>query len=140
LLLNKADLVPRDNLTKWIKYLRRELPAIAFKASTQNQRKRLGQKGRSVGKSTDSQLAGSSSVGCSTLMSLLTNYCRNKDIKTAIRVGVVGYPNVGKSSIINSLKRSKACNTGSCRAHPRKVRHRLHETKVRSRVRIQRHH
>ena len=46
-------------------------------------------------------------------MSLLTNYCRNKDIKTAIRVGVVGYPNVGKSSIINSLKRSKACNTGS---------------------------
>ena len=46
-------------------------------------------------------------------MSLLTNYCRNKDIKTAIRVGVVGYPNVGKSSIINSLKRSKACSTGS---------------------------
>ena len=66
-----------------------------------------------MGKSTDSQLGSSSSVGCSTLMSLLTNYCRNKDIKTAIRVGVVGYPNVGKSSIINSLKRSKACSTGS---------------------------
>ncbi len=34
-------------------------------------------------------------------------------MKTAIRVGVVGYPNVGKSSVINSLKRSKACSTGS---------------------------
>jgi nuclear GTP-binding protein len=69
--------------------------------------------GRSVAKSTDSQLTGSSSVGCTTLMSLLTNYCRNKDVKTAIRVGVVGYPNVGKSSVINSLKRSKACSTGN---------------------------
>ena len=38
---------------------------------------------------------------------------RNKDIKTSIRVGVVGLPNVGKSSLINSLKRSKACHVGS---------------------------
>jgi nuclear GTP-binding protein len=29
-------------------------------------------------------------------------------MKTAITVGVVGFPNVGKSSIINSLKRTQA--------------------------------
>lgn len=46
-------------------------------------------------------------------MKLLGNYCRNKDIKTSIRVGVVGYPNVGKSSVINSLKRKKSCASGA---------------------------
>ena len=51
-------------------------------------------------------------VGADTLLALLGNYCRNRDIKTSIRVGVVGMPNVGKSSLINSLKRSKACNVG----------------------------
>jgi nuclear GTP-binding protein len=28
-------------------------------------------------------------------------------------VGIIGYPNVGKSSLINSLKRSKAAPTGN---------------------------
>ena len=39
---------------------------------------------------------------------LLKNYARNKNMKTAITVGVVGFPNVGKSSLINSLKRSRS--------------------------------
>ncbi|CAF4642121.1 unnamed protein product, partial [Rotaria magnacalcarata] len=38
LLLNKIDLIPRDNLDKWLKYLRNEFPTIAFRSSTQNQR------------------------------------------------------------------------------------------------------
>lgn len=34
-------------------------------------------------------------------------------IKTSITVGIIGLPNVGKSSIINSLKRSHVVNVGA---------------------------
>ncbi|XP_040297366.1 guanine nucleotide-binding protein-like 3-like protein [Bufo bufo] len=46
-------------------------------------------------------------------MKLLGNYCRNQDIKTSITVRVVGFPNGGKSSLINSLKRARACSVGA---------------------------
>ncbi|XP_055698136.1 guanine nucleotide-binding protein-like 3 homolog [Phlebotomus papatasi] len=110
--LNKADLVPRDNLLNWLKYLRQFGPATAFKASTQDQVQKLGRRKFNESKS-DKALQGSVCVGAELLMSMLANYCRNKGIKTSIRVGVVGIPNVGKSSVINSLKRSRACNVGS---------------------------
>ncbi|CAM9323494.1 unnamed protein product [Choristocarpus tenellus] len=53
-------------------------------------------------------LSHSGAVGTEALMGMLKNYCRSLNLKTAITVGVIGYPNVGKSSLINSLKRSKA--------------------------------
>jgi len=114
LLLNKIDLIPRDNLDKWLKYLRNEYPTIAFRSSTQNQRDRLGHVRVSL-KACDEHLLKSSNkcIGATTLMNLLSNYCRKNDIKTSITVGIVGFPNVGKSSVINSLKRSQACETGS---------------------------
>ena len=46
-------------------------------------------------------------------MQLLMNYSRNMNLKSAITVGVVGFLNVGKSSLINSLKRTKVVSSGA---------------------------
>lgn len=113
LVLNKADLVPRANLEAWLKHLRREHPAIAFKSSTQIQNSNLAHATKRIIKSSTDLLQSSRCLGADVLLQLLKNYCRNKDIKTAITVGVVGLPNVGKSSLINSLKRSKSCGVGA---------------------------
>merc|ERR1712137_795112 len=86
---------------------------IAFKCSTQNQRTHLGQSSVSTSKATSSLLSTTECLGASTLLQLLKNYSRSQDIKTAITVGIIGYPNVGKSSLINSLNRSKVVGVGS---------------------------
>ncbi|XP_075490270.1 guanine nucleotide-binding protein-like NSN1 [Primulina tabacum] len=119
LLLNKIDLVPREAAEKWLNYLREELPTVAFKCSTQEQKSNLGWKStRKAGKATKSGKASnilqtSDCLGAETLIKLLKNYSRSHNIKKSITVGVIGLPNVGKSSLINSLKRSQVANVGA---------------------------
>ncbi|KAL0226418.1 hypothetical protein P9112_013742 [Eukaryota sp. TZLM1-RC] len=98
LVLNKIDLVPTSAALGWLQYLRQSFPTVAFKSSVQSQRNNL---------STHNPLGGDS------LLRLLKNYQHNSGFKRTITVGVVGYPNVGKSSLINTLKRSKATVTGN---------------------------
>lgn len=116
ILLNKVDLVPKEVAEQWLTTLRKEFPTIAFRSSTQQQRTNLGRAAKdSIGlgagsTATDkrSTVGDSVCVGADTLLQLIKNYSRNRGIKSSITVAVVGYPNVGKSSVINSLKRSRA--------------------------------
>nr|XP_056723367.1 guanine nucleotide-binding protein-like 3-like protein [Euleptes europaea] len=113
LVLNKIDLVSKEIVAKWLKYLRNEFPTVAFKASTQQQSRNLQQSRVPVAQASGDLLSSGACVGADCLMKVLGNYCRNQDVRTAISVGVVGFPNVGKSSLINSLKRSRACSVGA---------------------------
>ncbi|EEF41261.1 guanine nucleotide-binding protein-like NSN1 [Ricinus communis] len=113
LLLNKIDLVPREAVEKWLKYLREEFPTVAFKCSTQEQRSNLGWKSSSKAAKASNILQTSDCLGAETLIKLLKNYSRSHDIKKSITVGIIGLPNVGKSSLINSLKRSHVVNVGA---------------------------
>eukprot|EP01101_Sappina_pedata_P006833 TRINITY_DN3498_c0_g1_i1.p1 TRINITY_DN3498_c0_g1~~TRINITY_DN3498_c0_g1_i1.p1 ORF type:complete len:585 (-),score=352.53 TRINITY_DN3498_c0_g1_i1:118-1872(-) len=119
LVLNKIDLVPRESVEAWLKYLRNFYPTIAFKCSTQQQKNHRSAKVQEYkdimkGVNNSSKKMNKSEVyGASTLIQLLKQYSLNQGIKTAITVGIIGFPNVGKSSIINSLKRTKSVGVGN---------------------------
>lgn len=125
LILNKIDLVPASNTRAWLAYLRNEFPTLPFKASTQQQRHHLGQnQGAMWKKEKQGQevlAGGAEAVGTRAILQLIKNYSRNLNIKSSITVGTIGAPNVGKSSLINSLKRSRVCGVASTPGHTKVV-------------------
>ncbi|GAA6063740.1 hypothetical protein JCM10212_000779 [Sporobolomyces blumeae] len=85
--LNKVDLVPGWVAARWVKILSKTHPTIAFHASINN------------------------SFGKGSLIQLLRQFSTLFSDKKQISVGFIGYPNVGKSSIINTLKKKAVCKT-----------------------------
>ena len=104
LIMNKVDLVPKPVVKSWLDVLRRQLPTIAFKASTQKQRSNIGR---------SNSVKASSAYGADELTKMLSAFAKRKGIKTGVTCAVVGFPNVGKSSVINSLTRSRACQVSA---------------------------
>lgn len=113
------DLVPRAAREAWLTHLAGEHPTCAFKAATQAGVRggKVGRSGVEIDAATPGQLRGGDCVGADELLRVLKRIAHSGAVatyggKARMTVGVVGYPNVGKSSVINSLLRSKATPTG----------------------------
>jgi ribosome biogenesis GTPase A len=85
---------------RYIQHLTPRYPTIAFHASPNH------------------------SFGKGSLIQLLRQFSQLHSDKKQISVGFIGYPNVGKSSVINTLKSGKVCRVAPVPG----------ETKVRTRV------
>ncbi|KAH8707068.1 NUC091 domain-containing protein [Phaeosphaeriaceae sp. PMI808] len=83
--LNKVDLVPSKVAAAWVRHLSKEFPTLAFHANINN------------------------SFGKGSLIALLRQFSSLHSDRKQISVGMVGYPNTGKSSIINTLRKKKVC-------------------------------
>ncbi|KPI35354.1 Nucleolar GTP-binding protein 2 [Cyphellophora attinorum] len=83
--LNKCDLVPTTIAAQWVRLLSKDYPTLAFHASLTN------------------------SFGKGSLITLLRQFSVLHSNRKQIQVGFIGYPNTGKSSIINTLRKKRVC-------------------------------
>jgi nuclear GTP-binding protein len=92
LILNKIDLVPPHVLKGWLAHLRRFFPTLPLRASNPAPNAHtFNHKDLTIQNTS------------ATLFRALKAFATSRNLKRAISVGVIGYPNVGKSSVINAL-------------------------------------
>ncbi|QLG73747.1 hypothetical protein HG535_0F02580 [Zygotorulaspora mrakii] len=106
LILNKVDLIPPYVLEQWLNVLKSSFPTIPLRSAP----------GATTSTSFNKKLT--QTVTANALLEALKTYSTNSNLKRSIVVGVIGYPNVGKSSVINALLSrrggtSKACPVGN---------------------------
>ncbi len=80
--INKTDLVPEEFLNEVKREIEKEFPVVLFSAHKNK--------------------------GIKELLNKIKELSKGKNL---VKIGVLGYPNVGKSSVINTLKRKKVATT-----------------------------
>eukprot|EP01053_Blabericola_migrator_P011949 Blabericola_migrator_1__11948@NODE_730_length_6703_cov_87_523357_g526_i0_p3_GENE_NODE_730_length_6703_cov_87_523357_g526_i0NODE_730_length_6703_cov_87_523357_g526_i0_p3_ORF_typecomplete_len374_score72_92MMR_HSR1/PF01926_23/5_9MMR_HSR1/PF01926_23/1_7e14FeoB_N/PF02421_18/0_0039FeoB_N/PF02421_18/2_5e10RsgA_GTPase/PF03193_16/0_00062RsgA_GTPase/PF03193_16/1_4e07GTP_EFTU/PF00009_27/2_8e05GTP_EFTU/PF00009_27/0_023AIG1/PF04548_16/2_3e03AIG1/PF04548_16/3_9e05MnmE_helical/PF12631_7/2_8e02MnmE_helical/PF12 len=143
LLLNKCDLIPDTSvIDDWTRHLKKWYPCVAFRSATTSSRSKNATLDYSDFRVTTCPTkmlkSGYEPIGARELMNVLNNYARAEKVVTEpaidketdmeetsepavkpllykkITVAVIGMPNVGKSSVINSLCRnSNKVQTGN---------------------------
>lgn len=129
LVLNKIDLVPLNIAKKWKEVLSREFPTVLFKANLQQQNKNLGTTNL-YSKSLNSRvelanklISSAKAVGSQKLLELIKNYSKKNGVKCQVTVGIMGFPNVGKSSLINSMTKSKTASVSNQPGHTKHIKY-----------------
>ena len=125
-LLNKIDLVPAEATEAWLAFYRKIAPCIAFKAcltgAGKGARKAPLTMGPLRGNEEIYQSSGAN-FGADKLILLLKQYSRNGLGTGSLTVGIVGFPNVGKSSIINTLMGLRRGTGSSSASHVKTGNH-----------------
>ncbi|KAK1999020.1 hypothetical protein LX36DRAFT_680619 [Colletotrichum falcatum] len=107
LVVNKIDLVPPKVLKDWLVHLRRYFPTLPLRASNPAPNAQtFNHKELTVQKTS------------ADLFRALKSYAASRQLKRAVSVGVIGYPNVGKSSVINALLGRLSGGRGASKACP----------------------
>lgn len=124
LLLNKIDLIPPQVANEWLQYYKQlNIPCIMFKAPQNIQKGSVRYAHASTGMNDKSAC-----VGAIELKHLINKISESKKVIAAC----VGYPNTGKSSVINALANRPACQVAPIPGQTRSVQ----EIHIDQRIRI----